>query len=101
MRGSSSGAPRRRPSAYERMRGALRDWDTLFAEMAAQVSGQTTRVRASYARTAARFRPRWERAEHDLDELRDAAVGDRARLRPELERKLAELRELFMNARIE
>jgi len=101
MRGSSSGAPRRPRSTYERMRAALRDWDTLFAELGAQVSGQTTRVRASYARTAARFLPRWQRAERELDELRNATGGDGARRRPELERTLAELRELFASARIE
>jgi hypothetical protein len=83
------------------MRAALRDWDALFAEMGAQVSGQTTRVRASYARTAARFRPRWQRATQELDELRNTAPGDQARRRPELERALAELREMFNNVRID
>jgi hypothetical protein len=101
MRGSSSGAPRRRRSAYERMGAVLRDWDALFAEMGEQMSGRTTRVRASYARTAARFRPRWQRAERELDELRSAADGGRSRPTLELERTLAELRELFTNVRIE
>lgn len=101
MRGSSSGAPKRRGSVYERMQAMLRDWDTLFAEMAAQASGRTTRARAYYARTAARVRPRWQRAEQELDELGRATVVDRQRRAPELERSLAELRELFSNARLE
>jgi len=86
---------------YERTRVVLRDWDALFAEMAAQVTGQTTRARIQYARTAARFRPRRQRAEQQLDELGRAPVGDRERRAPELERSLAELRELFSNARLE
>jgi len=86
---------------YERMRAMLRDWDALFAEMGAQASGRTTRARVRYARTAARFRPRWQRAERELDELGRAAIGERQRRSPELERTLAELRELFSNARIE
>ena len=101
MRGSSSGAPKRRRSVYERTQATLRDWDTLFAEMAAQASGRTTRARAYYARTEARFRPRWQRAEQELDELARATVVDRQRRAPELERSLAELRELFSNARLE
>jgi hypothetical protein len=83
------------------MRTALRDWDELFAELGAQVSGQTTRVRTYYARTAARFRPRWQQAVQELDELRAAPVRDRQRRAPELERTFAELRELFKNARID
>ena len=101
MRGSSSAAPRRRRSAYDRMHTTLRDWDALFAELAAQVSGRTTRVRATYARAAARFRPRWQRAEQELDELRKAPLGDRLRRAPELERTFAELRELAANVRME
>lgn len=101
MRGSSSAAPRRRRSPYERMQAVLRDWDALFAEMGAQVSGRTTRVRAYYARAAARFRPRWQRAELELDELRKAPVGDRLRRAPELERTLAELRELAASVRMD
>ena len=83
------------------MRAVLRDWDALFAELGAQVSGRTTRVRAYYARAAARFRPRWQRAEQELAELRDAPVGDRQRRAPELERTIAELRELVASARLE
>ena len=45
MRGSSSGAPKRR-STYDRMRAVLRDWDALFAELGEQVAGRKTRVRA-------------------------------------------------------
>ena len=101
MRGSSSGAPKRRPSVSERMQAMLRDWDALFAEMAAQASGRTTRARAHYARTAARFRPRRQRAEQELEELGRATGGDRQRPSPELERSLAELRQLFSNARLE
>ena len=100
MRGSSSGAPRAR-SSYERMRAVLRDWDALFAELGAQVSGGTTRVRTYYARTAARFHPRWQRAEQELAELRDASVGDRQRRAPELERTIAELRVLVASVRLE
>jgi hypothetical protein len=83
------------------MRTALRDWDALFAEMSAQASGRTTRARITYARTAARLRPRWQRAERELDELGRATAGDRLRRTPELERTMAELRELFTNARLE
>jgi len=100
MRGSSSAAPKRR-SSYERMRAVLGDWDALFAELGAQVSGRTTRVRAYYARTAARFRPRWQRVEQELAELRDAPIGDRQRRAPELERAIAELRELAAGVRLE
>ncbi len=99
MRGSSSGAPRRR--SYERMRAVLRDWDALFTELGAQVSGRTTRVRTYYARAAARFRPHWQRAEQELAELRDAPVGDRQRRAPELERTIAGLRELVASVRLE
>ena len=101
MRGSSSGAPKRRGSVYERMQAMLRDWDALFAEMATQASGRTTRARVHYARTEARVRPRWQRAGQELDELSRATVVDRQRRAPELERSLAELRELFSNARLE
>jgi len=97
MRGSSSAAPAGR-SGYERMRALLRDWDTLFAELGAQVTGRTTRVRAVYARAAERFRPRWRQAERELAELRDAPVGDRRRRAPELERTIAGLRELVEGA---
>ena len=44
MRGSSSAAPGRQ-SYYDRMRAVLCDWDALFAELGAQVAGQTTRAR--------------------------------------------------------
>ena len=57
MRGSSSAAPRR--SYYDRMRAVLRDWDALFAELGAQVAGQTTRVRTYYARTAEHWLARY------------------------------------------
>jgi hypothetical protein len=83
------------------MRTTLRDWDALFAEMSAQASGRTTRARATYVRTAARLRPRWQRAEQELDELGRATADDRLRRTPELERTLVELRELFTNARLE
>ena len=99
MRGSSSGAPRR-PSTYERMRALLRDWDALFAELGAQVAGRTTHVRSTFARTAARFAPRWHEAERELDAFRDAPVGDRRRRAPELERTMAELRDLVVAARV-
>jgi hypothetical protein len=100
MRASSSAAPKPR-STYERMHAVLRDWDALFAELGAQVSGRTTRARAYYARTAARFHPRWRRAEQELAELRDAPVGDWQRRGPQLERTLAELRELASSVRLE
>src|SRR3954470_17249715 len=100
MRGSSSAAPRPR-SSYERMRAVLRDWDALFAELGAQVSGRTTRVRAYYARTAARFHPRWQRAEQELAEFRDAPGGDRRHRGPQLERTMAELRDLVASVRLE
>jgi hypothetical protein len=83
------------------MRGVLRDWDALFAELGAQVSGRTTQVRSYYARTAARFHPRWQRAEQELAELRDAPVGDPHRRAPQLERTIAELRELVASVRLE
>ena len=72
MRGSSSAAPRR-PSTYDRMRGLLRDWDVLFAELGAQVAGRTTLVRSTFARTAARFAPRRHDAERELVAFRDIA----------------------------
>jgi hypothetical protein len=97
MRGSSSGAPRRH-STYERMRGMLRDWDALFAELGAQVAGRTTQARATFARTAARFGPRWQEAERELDAFRDAPVGDRQRRAPQLERTMEELRDLVAAA---
>ena len=97
MRGSSSGAPKRH-STYERMRGLLRDWDALFAELGAQVAGHTTQVRATFARTAARFGPRWLEAERELDAFREAP-GDRRRRAPQLERTMAELRDLVAAAR--
>jgi hypothetical protein len=100
MRGSSSAAPRPR-STYERMRTVLRDWDALFAELGAQMSGRTTRVRAYYARAAARFHPRWQRAEQELAAFRDAPVGDQQRRAPELERTIAELRDLAASVRLE
>ena len=99
MRGSSSAAPRR--SYYDRMRAVLRDWDALFAELGAQVAGQTTRVRTYYARTAEQVRPRLEQAERDLAELRDAPVGAWRRRTPELERQFAELRDLVATARVD
>jgi hypothetical protein len=99
MRGSSSGAPRRR-STYDRMRGLLRDWDMLFAELGAQVAGRPTRIRTTFARTAARFAPRRHEAERELDAFRDAPVGDRRRRAPELERTMAELREMVAAARV-
>ena len=99
MRGSSSAAPRRL-STYERMRALLRDWDALFAELGAQVAGRTTHVRSTFARTAARFAPRWHEAERELDAFRDAPVGDRRRRAPELERTMAELRDLVVAARV-
>jgi hypothetical protein len=99
MRGSSSAAPRRR-STYERMRALLRDWDALFAEMGAQVAGRTTQARTAFARTAARFGPRWNQAERELAAFRDAPVEDRQRRAPELERTMAELRDLVASARV-
>src|SRR4029078_10272876 len=75
MRGSSSGAPRRR-STYERMRTVLRDWDVLFAELGAQVAGRTTRIRSAYARTAVRFGSQRHQAEQELAALRDGSVED-------------------------
>jgi hypothetical protein len=99
MRGSSSGAPRRR-STYDRMRAMLRDWDALFAEMGAQVAGRTTRVRATFARSAARFTPRWHEAERELAAFHDAPVADQRRRTPELERTMAELRDLVAAARV-
>jgi len=99
MRGSSSAAPRRR-STYERMRGLLRDWDALFAELGAQVAGRTTQVRATFARSAARFAPRWQQAERELDAFRDATVDDRRRRTPELERTMDELRDMVAAARV-
>jgi hypothetical protein len=83
------------------MRAVLRDWDALFAEIGAQVGGRTTRVRAYYARTAARFGPRWQQAERELAELRDTRGGDRRRRTPKLERTISELRELVANARLD
>jgi hypothetical protein len=83
------------------MSATLRDWDALFAELGAQVAGLKTRVRASYARTAARFRPRRQQAERELAALRDASVADRRRRAPELERTLAELREIVAGLPIE
>ena len=100
MRGSSSAAPRRR-TYDERMRAMLRDWDALFAELGAQVAGLRTRVRVNYARTAARFRPRHEQAERELAALRAAPAGDRERRAPELERTMAELREIVAGLPIE
>ena len=100
MRGSSSGAPRRR-STYERMRAVLRDWDALFAELGEQVAGRKTRVRAYYARTAARFLPRRQQAERELAELRDAPTRAGRRRTPELERTIAELREIVEGVPIE
>jgi hypothetical protein len=100
MRGSSSAAPERRPDT-ERMRGVLRDWDTLFTELGAQVAGRKTRVRAYYARVTARFRPRWQQAERELAELGDAPAGERRRRMPKLERTIAELRELVAKARVD
>jgi hypothetical protein len=100
MRGSSSGAPARR-SAYERLGAMLRDWDALFTELGAQVAGRTTRVRTHYARTAARFRPRWQEAERELAALRDAPLDARRRRTPELQRSIAQLRELFTDARVD
>jgi hypothetical protein len=99
MRGSSSAAPRRR-STYDRMRGLLRDWDVLFAELGAQVAGRTTQVRSTFARTAARFAPRRHDAERELGAFRDAPVRDRRRRAPELERMMAELRDLVASARV-
>ena len=78
----------------------LRDWDALFAEMGAQVAGRTTHVRATFARTAARFAPCWLQAERELAEFRDAPGGDPRRPAPELERTMAELRELVAAARV-
>jgi chromosome condensin MukBEF ATPase and DNA-binding subunit MukB len=98
MRGSSSGAPKRR-STYERMCDLLGDWDALFAELGAQVAGRTTRVRSTFARTAARFAPRRHEAERELAAFREAPVGDRRRRAPELERTMAELRDLVVAAR--
>ena len=100
MRGRSSGAPRRTWD-YERMRTMLRDWDALFDELGAQAAGGSTRVRAVYARTAARFRPRWQTAERVLAELRDAPSGDRRRRTPELWRTIAALREIVDPTQIE
>ena len=100
MRGSSSAAPRRR-STYERMRAVLGDWDALFAELGEQVAGRKTRVRAYYARTAARFLPRRQQAERELAELRDAPARDWRRRTPELERTIAELREIVESVPIE
>ena len=99
MRGSSSGASRRR-STYDRMRATLRDWDALFAEMGAQVAGRRTRVRTTFARTAARFAPRWHQAERELDAFHDASLADQRRRAPELERTMAELRDLVVAARV-
>jgi len=82
------------------MRGMLRDWDALFAELGEQVAGRTTHARATFARTAARFSPRWHQAERELAEFRDATVGDRRRRAPELERTMAELRDLVAAARV-
>jgi hypothetical protein len=82
------------------MRGMLHDWDALFAELGAQVAGRTTHARATFARTAARFAPRWHQAERELAEFRDAPVGDRRRRAPELERTMAELRDLVAAARV-
>jgi len=83
------------------MRAVLRDWDALFTEMGAQVAGRTTRVRASYARAAARFRPRWQQAERQLAALRDAPIGDRRRRTPEVQRAIAGLRQLVEDTRVE
>ena len=99
MRGSSSGAPRRR-STYDRMRALLRDWDALFAELGTQVAGCTTRIRTTYARTAARFGSRRYEAERELAAFRDAPVGDQRRRAPELERTMAELRDMIAAARV-
>ena len=100
MRGSSSAAPRRRSYA-ERVRAVLRDWDALFAELGAEIAGRKTRVRASYARSAARFGPRRQQAERELAALRDAPGGDRHRQAPELEQTMAELREIVAGLPIE
>jgi hypothetical protein len=83
------------------MRATLRDWDALFAELGAEVAGFRTRVRASYARTAARFRPRRQQAERELAALRDVPAADRQRRAPELERTMAELREIVAGLPIE
>jgi uncharacterized protein YlxW (UPF0749 family) len=83
------------------MRAVLRDWDVLFDELGAQVAGRKTRVRATYARTAARFRPRRQQAERELAELRDAPARDWRRRTPELERTIAELREIVGSVPIE
>jgi len=99
MRGSSSGAPRRR-STYERMRTVLRDWDVLFAELGAQVAGRTTRIRSAYARTAVRFGSQRHQAEQELAALRVGSVEDRRRGTPQLERTMAELRELVAAVRL-
>lgn len=93
MRGSSSAAPRRR-SYPEQVGAILRDWDALFAELGAQIAGRKTRVRAIYARTAARFRPRRQQAERELAALREEPGADRTRRAPELERTMAELRDI-------
>ena len=72
----------------------LRDWDALFAELGEQIAGRKTRVRASYARTAARFGPRRQQAERQLAALREAPAADRPQRAPELERTMAELRDI-------
>jgi hypothetical protein len=72
----------------------LCDWDALFAELGAQIGGSRTRVRVSYARTAARFAPRRQQAEQELAALREAPAADAARRAPELERTMAELRDI-------
>ena len=83
------------------MRTLLRDWDALFDELGAQAAGGSTRVRAMYARTAARFRPHWQTAERVLAELRDAPSCDRRRRTPELRRSIAALREIVEPTQIE
>jgi hypothetical protein len=83
------------------MRTLLRDWDALFDELGVQAAGGSTRVRAMYARTAARFRPRWQTAERVLAELRDAPSGDRRRRTPELQRTFAALRDIVDPTQIE
>jgi hypothetical protein len=83
------------------VREVLRDWDALFAEIGAQVAGRKTRVRATYARAAARFAPHREQAERELAALRDAPESDRRRGAPELERTMAELRDIVASMPIE
>jgi hypothetical protein len=100
MRRSSSAAPKR-PSYDERMWATLRDWDALFAELGAEVAGRKTRVRANFASAAARFRPRRQQAERELAALRESPLADRRQGTPELERTLAELRDIVAGMPIE